>query len=319
MIKKLLIFGTSGFVGPYLAREFHNYDYEIMGCDLNESSSLPEYVHFFHCDILNGLEVTNLINKVQPSHIVNLAAISSVGQSWKMPQMPMQVNVIGALNILEAARSVTPLPKVMFIGSSEQYAPSDKPINEQSLLDANSPYGISKMTQEQIARLYHNQYGMKAYCVRPFNHTGIGQKETFVLPSWCKQVAEISCSGQPGSLTAGNLDVKRDFSHVKDIVRAYRMIFENNDSETIYNVGSGNAYLLKDLLEYIISLSSQPVSIKIDAKLIRPVDTFEICCDHSSITAKLGWSPTFTVFDAIKEMVDEFLQNCGTFMPGGSQ
>ena len=234
--------------------------------------------------------------------IINLAAISSVGLSWKIPQKTMEVNVIGALNILEASRKQENKPKVMFIGSSEEYAPSDKPLNEDSPLNANNPYGISKLTQERYAELYRNQYGMKVYCVRPFNHTGIGQKETFVLPSFCKQVAEIEKSGKPGTIKVGNLDAIRDFSDVRDIVKAYKLIIESNDCETIYNVGSGNAYSLRELLDYIISLSSQKIDVVIDLKKYRPIDTPYVCCDNILLKNKFSFSFKYNIFDSLKEI-----------------
>jgi GDP-4-dehydro-6-deoxy-D-mannose reductase len=218
----------------------------------------------------------------------------------------MMVNVVGALNIMEAARKLDAMPKVMFIGSSEEYEVSDKPVSEKNALNANNPYGISKVTQERFAALYREQYGMKVYCVRPFNHTGVGQKDSFVLPSFCKQVAEIEKSGKAGIIKVGNLAAKRDFSHVKDIVRAYRMIIGNGDCTKIYNVGYGTAYGLDEILEYIVSLSGQNITVEIDPERFRPVDTPVICCDRSLIKTELGWEPEYSVFDALKEMFEYY-------------
>ena len=247
-----------------------------------------------------------MIKLEQPDIIVNLAAVSSVGQSWNMPQTTISVNVIGALNIMEAARKCEKKPKVMFIGSSEEYIISSNPLDENTALDATNPYGISKVTQEQFAKMYRKQYGLQIYCVRPFNHTGLGQRDTFVLPSFCNQVAEIEKSGNPGTIKVGNLTVQRDFSHVKDIVRAYRMIVESDDCETVYNVGSGEAYRLDQILKYITELSSQSIKIEIDSERFRPSDQPIICCNHDLITEKLGWEPKFTVFDALKEMFEAY-------------
>lgn len=305
---KLLIFGYSGFVGPYLAKEFLKDNYEIVGSDIIEPTFGDLKVDFYKSDLLNYDEVNKLIYNVKPDMIINLAAISSVGLSWKIPQKTMEVNVIGALNILEASRQLENKPKVMFIGSSEEYAPSDKPLNENSPLNANNPYGISKLTQERYAELYRKQYGMKVYCVRPFNHTGIGQKDTFVLPSFCKQVAEIEKSGKPGVIEVGNLDAIRDFSDVRDIVRAYKLIIENDDCEVIYNVGSGKAYSLRELLDYIISLTNQKIKVKIDFKRYRPVDTPFICCDNSMIQIMLDYHPEFEIFDTLKKIYIDYLK-----------
>lgn len=307
---KLLIFGYSGFVGPYLAKEFIKDNYQIVGSDVNEPTIGDFKVDFYKTDLLNYDEVNELINNVKPDMIINLAAISSVGLSWKIPQKTMEVNVIGALNILESSRQLVNKPKVMFIGSSEEYSPSDKPLNENSPLDANNPYGISKLTQERYAELYRKQYGMKVYCVRPFNHTGIGQKDTFVLPSFCKQVAEIEKSGKPGVIKVGNLEAIRDFSDVRDIVRAYKMIIENNDCDTVYNVGSGKAYSLKELLDYVISLSSQKIEVVIDQDRYRPIDTPYICCDcslYDSIFAKKE-IVKISIFDTLKEMLVHYIK-----------
>ena len=307
-MKKVLIFGVGGFVGSYLSNEFLENGYKVIGSDKVRGNMLPNAVEFYNADLLDGISVERLINFLQPDIVINLAAISSVGQSWKMPQATISVNVLGALNIMEAARKTIKKPKIMFIGSSEEYVASDKPINEEKELDATNPYGISKVTQEQVAKMYRKQYGLKIYCVRPFNHTGIGQKDTFVLSSFCKQVAEIEKSGQSGIIKVGNLSVKRDFSHVKDIVRAYRMIIESDDYDTIYNVGSGIEYSLDEILKYIIDLSSQKIRVEIDEERCRPSDQLVICCDHKLITEKLGWKPKYTVFDALKEMYQKYLE-----------
>ena len=253
-MKKVLIFGVSGFVGRYLVQEFLDHSYEVIGSDKIKPENLSGEVKFEIADLLDTVKIEELVTKVTPDIIINLAAISSVGTSWKIPQVTMEINVIGALNIMEAARKAEKKPKILFVGSSEEYIASSSPINENTPLDASNPYGISKIAQERFAKLYREQYGLKIYCVRPFNHTGIGQKDSFVLPSFCKQVAEIEKSGKPGIIRVGNLKVKRDFSHVKDVVRAYRMIIESGDCDRIYNVGSGKAYSIEEVLKYIIKM-----------------------------------------------------------------
>lgn len=305
MKKKLLIFGIGGFVGSYLAREFQEHGYKVYGSDI--AAKEIDGVDFRQANLLEAESVDSLVADIQPDMIINLAAISSVGASWGIPQTTVSVNVIGALNVMEAARKVTTNPKVMFIGSSEEYEESSELISEQTPLNANNPYGISKMAQERFAEVYRERYGMLVYCVRPFNHTGIGQKDSFVLPSFCKQVAEIEKSGKPGIIRVGNLAVERDFSDVRDIVRAYRMIIESDDCTKIYNVGSGEAYSLSELLEYIVSLSSQKIDIEVDTERFRPVDTPRICCDNSYINSELGWKTEYSIFETLKEMFEFYL------------
>lgn len=305
-MSRVLIFGAGGFVGSYLCKEFLNNGYKVSGTDKGEGSALPSEVDFYRTDLMQANEVEKLIGQIQPDIIVNLAAISSVGASWNMPQTTMAINVIGALNIMEAARKSEQKPRILFVGSSEEYVISENPLDENTQLNANNPYGISKVTQEQFAKLYREQYGLKIYCVRSFNHTGIGQRDSFVLPSFCKQVAEIDKNGKDGKIQVGNLKVKRDFSHVKDVVRAYRMIVESDNCNQIYNVGSGNAYSLEDMLTYIIGLSNQHIEIEVDQNRIRPTDQPVICCDRSLIGKELGWEPQYNVYDALKEMYEYY-------------
>lgn len=305
MNNKILIFGISGFVGPYLSEEFHKHGYDVYGSDIIRSDNIPEYVIFSECDILSFEDVSNLIRYIKPTHIVDLAAISSVGISWKIPQKTVEVNVEGSLNILESAKEIS--PKILLIGSSEEYDISDRPISESTAINANNPYGISKIMQEKFSKIYHKRYGMKIFHVRAFNHTGVGQSDQFVLPSFCKQVAEIEKSGKSGSIKVGNLSAKRDFSHVKDVVKAYRMVIESDDCEIVYNVGSGKAYGLDEMLNYILKFSNQKITVEVDSDRFRPVDTPVICCDNTLIRQKLGWLPKYSVFDALKELVEYYM------------
>lgn len=307
-MKKVLIFRAEGFVGCHLSQEFLNHNYNVYGTGKVFGKMLSHEVDFRISNLLDSKSVENIINQISPDIIINLSAISSVGKSWDIPQMTMQVNVIGTLNILEAVRKSEKNSKIMLIGSSEEYISSNFPMSEERPLNANNPYGISKITQEQFAKMYREQYGLKIYCVRSFNHTGVGQKETFVLPSFCKQVAEIEKSGKSGIMRVGNLAVRRDFSHVKDIVKAYLMIVESDDCRIVYNVGSGKTYSLRKLLEYVIGLSSQKIEIKVDLARFRPTDQPVICCDISLIKTQLGWEPHYTVFDALKEMFEEYVK-----------
>lgn len=305
-MKNVLIFGAGGFVGPYLAQEFLDAGYQVSGSDILECVNLPKGVTYSPANLLDNEAVAEVITKSQPDIIVNLAAISSVGLSWKIPQKTIEVNVIGTLNILEAVKGMKVLPKVLLVGSSEEYEVSDKPMSEKQTISANNPYGISKVTQERFASVYKEQYGIKIYYVRPFNHTGVGQRDTFVLPSFCKQVAEIEKTGKPGSIKVGNLDAWRDFSHVKDIVRAYRMVVESEDNDVVFNIGSGQAHSLKELLDYIISLATVDIRVEVDPERFRPIDNPFICCDNTFIGKELGWKPEHTVFEALNEMYKQF-------------
>ncbi len=307
MNKRALIFGSEGFVGPYLVKELKSLGYEVFGVDSREISNNKDLKSYYKCNILEKDNVLNIIKEVNPTHIVNLAAISSVGASWKMPDVTIMVNVVGAINIVEATKHLESKPKMLFVGSSEEYKNSDKPLNEECELNANNPYGISKLAQEMFGDLYRNDFGARINYVRAFNHTGIGQNESFVLPSFCKQVAEIEKSKKPGTLYVGNLDVVRDFSDVRDIVKAYALILENDKDGQLYNVGSGNGYSIKEMLNYIISLSNQNIDVVIDPNKVRKTDTPFIVCDSSKIQNELGWKNKYTIQETLKGMYKDFL------------
>lgn len=302
-MKKVLITGAGGFVGKYLIKEFTNQNYEIIACDITTNVNFNNNVKYFNMDILDKNVVERIIEQCQPDYLINLAAISSVGLSWSIPEKTIEVNVIGTLNILEAVKKYCSNCKVLLIGSSEEYESKDVPLKEDDVINANNPYGISKVAQENFAKLYKEKYGLNIVCTRSFNHTGVGQLDKFVIPSFCKQVAEIDKTNQLGKIYVGNLSAYRDISDVRDIVKVYRSLLENDTDELVYNVGSGKAYKIEDLLKYIISLSSQEIEIVIDKEKIRPVDTPYICCDNSKVSK---YFDDTDIKDTIKEIYEYY-------------
>lgn len=303
-MKKILITGASGFVGKYLIKEFQKENYEIIACDINKSHFFDETVSYHNIDILDKDAVENIIEQSKPDYLVNLAAISSVGMSWLIPKKTMEVNVLGSLNILEAVKKYCPKCKMLLIGSSEEYESKNIPLKEEDLIDANNPYGISKIAQENFAKLYKEKYNIQIVCTRSFNHTGIGQLEQFVIPSFCKQVAEIEKSGKKGKIYVGNISAYRDISDVRDVVKVYKKLLENETDKLIYNVGSGKAYKIEELLKYIISLSNQEIEIVIDKEKFRPIDIPYVCCDNTK-TAK--YFDNTDIKETIKQIYEYYL------------
>lgn len=289
---KSLVVGASGFVGKYLVKE------------LEEAGHTVVQANFPEVNLLDRENIERLVEKERPDYVVNLAAISSVGASWKDPIETVEVNIRGVLHLLEAIQMYAPLAKTLLIGSAEEYAQKDSPLNENDPLEASNPYGISKIAQENFASLYRQKYGMKIVCTRSFNHTGVGQTTQFVLPSFVEQVALIHKSGKPGTIKVGNLDVYRDFSDVRDVVHVYRMLLENPNQYDVYNVGSGKSLHLQELLQYIISLSSVPVTVEVDPEKFRPVDKPKLCADISRI--EKFW-PGTDIRDTLQEMFKSHL------------
>ena len=286
---KTLVVGASGFVGGYLVRELVQAGHQVV------QANFPEF------NLLEKSAVDAAVQNADPDYVVNLAAISSVGESWKNPVMTVDVNIKGTLYLLDAVQRFAPSAKVLLIGSAEEYAAKNSPLVEADTLEASNPYGITKIAQENFAELYRKKYGMRIVCTRSFNHTGIGQTPTFALPSFCKQVAEIDKSGKPGKIYVGNLTAVRDFSDVEDVVHVYRMLLENDNAWAVYNVGSGIAYSMQELLQTIIGFAKVPIEIVQDVAKMRPVDIPYLCADNSRI--RKFWRGT-DIRTTIKKMCD---------------
>lgn len=302
-MKKALIFGIGGFVGPYLARELQSHGYRVYGADSKDVGNETFFDGFYKSDILDKISVKRAIEEVRPTHIINLAAVSSVALSWKIPDVTMQVNVNGTLNIFNSCLELNIKPRILLIGSSEEYVMCNHPIDENVPLNSNNPYGISKIAQEQFAKIYREKYNWEIFCVRAFNHIGPGQRFSFAISSWCKQVADVQKGLQNPIIKVGNLDVSRDFTDVRDIVKAYRMVIESKDSSQVYNIGSGKAYSLRDILLKICSFSSKKISIEVDKELLRSNDTSFICCNPKKIQNELGWKPEIDVIENSLEQI----------------
>lgn len=294
-----LIIGAAGFVGGYLIRELESAGHKVTAADIPQ------------VNLLDKSSVEQLVEQSRPDYVVNLAAISSVGASWNNPATTIDVNVIGTLNLLDAVQKFVPDAKTLLIGSAEEYAQKSTDLQETDALEASNPYGISKIAQESFADLYRKKYGMKIVCTRSFNHTGVGQKTTFALPSFVHQVAEIEKSGKPGTIKVGNLDAVRDFSDVRDIVYVYRMLLENENRHDIYNVGSGKAHKVGDLLQMIVNLASLKISVEQDPAKMRPVENPYQCCDNTRIS-ELGYWRGTDIRETLKWMFENEVnsKNC---------
>lgn len=283
-MNRVLIVGANGFVGNYLIKEFLDHDYEIVASDIQDNLKYNYPVTYETMNILDKSKVDEVIKKWIPSFVINLAAISSVGISWEIPSKTFEVNVIGTINMLESIKKYVPYCKILLIGSSEEYVQKDRPLKETDELNANNPYGISKVAQENIAKMYSERYGLNIICTRSFNHTGPGQSNQFAIPNFCKQVAEIEKSRNPGKIYVGNLEAYRDISDVRDVVRIYRLLLEQcKNTFDVFNVGTGNVYQMRNVLDIIISYCSQPVEVVIDQNKMRLIDTPYICCDKSKL------------------------------------
>ncbi|MDE6501533.1 MAG: GDP-mannose 4,6-dehydratase [Ruminococcus sp.] len=300
---KALITGAGGFVGNYLIKELNNAGYEVHATYLPfENINQECFCHFL--DVLKKDDVKKLTDELKPDVIYHLAGQSSVALSWKKPQLTAEINIIGSINVMEALPDNT---RLILIGSGEEYGfirENACPIKETENLNPANIYAVSKVCAEMIGRIYHRAYNKDIITVRAFNHSGAGQAETFVISDFCKQIAEIEKGLKLPEICTGNLSAKRDFTDVRDIVIAYRLLGEKGVSGKTYNVGRGKAVSIEHILNTAIGLSAIPITHRLDPQRLRASDIPIIEPDVSEIFRDTGWSAHITIEQTISDTLE---------------
>lgn len=305
-MKKVLITGGMGFAGKYLTVQLADEEVHVTRLE-NE----PDCGIFAEChvlDICNSADTDSLIKQIQPDVIYHLAGQSSVAVSWKNPQLTVDVNIRGAVNLLEAVRKYSPESKVLLTGSSEEYGCTCLASENDHMFPENI-YAVTKLSQEMLGKVYHNAYGLKTVMTRSFNHIGAGQLPVFAVSDFCRQTVRIEKGLAEPVIKTGNLSARRDFTDVRDIVNAYAALVQYGRDGEVYNVGSGNAVSLQSILEMIISFSSADIKIEKDPARFRPADVPEIKADISKITADTGWKPVIPLEQTIRNVLDYWRRN----------
>ena len=306
---KALITGVSGFVGGYLCEQLLQNDYEVFGTKLEQEAvpaSLPR-IPIMDVNLLNKEDVKLVINEYKPDVIFHLAAQSSVGLSWKNPNLTFDVNVKGTIQLLDEIRESNKNCRLLLIGSSEEYGkvqPNETPINEQQPLRPGNPYAASKISQEFIAKVYADAYQLDIIMVRAFNHTGPRQLPTFVIPDFAKRIAMMERDNLEPVLKVGNLDAIRDFSDVRDIVRGYVSLMKLGKPGEVYNIGSGKGYAIQELLDKLLKQSNISIAIEPDPERLRPSDVPVLICDNSKIKSHIGWQPEISIDQTILDVLN---------------
>lgn len=310
-MEKVLIIGGAGFVGGHLIQFLKSMkDLSVFATKLeNEQidSSLLDEQNIINLDIRIESEVNKTLTDIKPDYIIHLAAQSSVGISWKKPALTFDINVLGTINILEAVKNLENNPRVLLIGSAEQYGvinQKDIPIKEETKAHPENPYAISKATQEALAKMYVEKLGLDIVMVRAFNHIGPGQSPIFVISDFAKQVAEIEKGLREPVIRVGNLEVKRDFTDVRDIIRGYWLLLRKGKKGEIYNIGSGKSTEIKNMLIDLINLSSTDINYEVDKEKFRPADILDLRADISKIKNETGWKPEIDIKDSFKDILN---------------
>lgn len=265
------------------------------------------YLKAYDLDILDKEAIVSLLFEIRPDYIFHLAAQSSVGLAWKNPCLTIDVNIKGSVNVMDAIRELYYKPRVILIGSGEEYGhinEGETPIKEGNMIRPGNIYAATKVCQNMIGNIYAQAYDMELMMVRAFNHIGPTQAPMFVVADFCKQVAEIEKGIREPVIYVGNLEAKRDFTDVRDVVRAYAMLIEKGKAGETYNVGSGHAVSIRKILDLIILSSGKDIKVKIDPNKLRPVDVPIIEADTTKLRNLTGWKPEITLEQTIKETLD---------------
>ncbi len=314
MQRKILITGASGFVGYHLIKYLSDKkDVKIYGTFLEDSSKnkLAEYkdkIILEKVDLSDKEKVIFLIEKIKPDEIYHLAAFTVPSLSFDQPEKVITNNILSEINILEGLKKCNLFKtKVLIVSSADVYGKVDKeniPINENTPLNPVNPYAVSKIAQDYLGLQYFLAYGINVIRVRPFNHVGPGQGPNFVVGAFSKKIAEIEKGKRKPILEVGNLEAKRDFTDVLDMVRAYYLVLEKGVPGDVYNIGSGKAYKIKDILNILLSFSKKEIEVKIDKTLFRPIDEPELRCDCSKFKKTTGWKPLIPIEKTLRETLD---------------
>jgi GDP-4-dehydro-6-deoxy-D-mannose reductase len=262
-------------------------------------------------DLLDGASVRALVAEVKPDVVYHLAALTSVGRSWEDPAETVESNVASGLNLLEALRLEAPRARVLWASSCEVYgAPARLPVPEDAPLAPANPYAVSKATGDMLAAVYADAHGMDLIRARPFNHAGPGQRPIFILSSLARQAASAHLAGEPSlRILTGNPQTRRDFTDVRDVVRAYRLLVKRG-KPGVYNVCSGRSISAAEQVELVAELIA-PIAVEhvVDPHRVRANEVMDLRGSHDRLTAATGWHPEIplrqTMADAIAWWLDE--------------
>lgn len=332
---RAMVTGACGFVGRHLVRELAENGYEVLATDrydgppphivgeietgLGEASelisidgttadlALPAAVAYRGCNLLDNGAIAALVEQWRPKAVVHLAAQSSAGVSYRDPRGTLETNIFGTLNLLEAVRGCGEGPiRFLSVCSSEEYgrrAREEMPLTEKSPVEPASPYAVSKAAQGMLSLQYGITYGIEAIVTRSFGHTGPGQTDRFVLPSFAKQCAAVDAGLAEPVVKVGNLDVVRDFLDVRDVVGAYRVLLENGSGGTVYNVCSGAGLNLKNALKELIRITGAGIDVVTDPERLRPVDVPVMIGDNARLRRDTGWEASVPVERMLRDLL----------------
>lgn len=319
-MNKLLITGCSGFVGrcymDYLCEQ--KKEIQVVGMDVYSPNYAMEYFEellkfkFYNVDMLDEDRVFELIEREQPNYILHLASYSSVAYSWEYPNESFMNNTNIFLNLISAVRKAGIKPRILSVGSSEEYGNVEKsnmPVCESEKLRPLSPYAIARVSQEMLSKVFVDSFGMDIVMTRSFNHIGRYQNTRFAIPYFAARMIELKEREtlEERILEVGDLSVVRDFIDVRDVVSAYSILFEKGISGEIYNVCSGKGYVLEDVIHMLMKKLQVDIKIEKKPSRVRPND-IPVMIGCSQKLEALGWEKKYNIEDSLTNLID-YLEN----------
>lgn len=304
--------GLDGFVGQWLARDLLKAGVELSG---GSRVARPSYsiltpdeakaVAWFAFELHDQASLEAAISAWRPDAVYHLAAQAFVGDSLSDPVSTFQTNVLGTARVLEAAKRAAPGATVLYVGSADAYgpvSPAELPLRESAPLRPTNPYGASKAAAETITLQYARAGMLRTVATRSFNHAGPGQRTAFAVSGFAEQIADAARGRRPPVLRVGNLDARRDYTDVRDVVRAYRLIVERGAAGSVYNVCSGRSVAMRAVVDELIRIAGVDISIEMDAARMRPSDTPDLVGDNASLKADTGWEPTIPLSQTLRDV-----------------
>jgi len=312
-VLRALITGIAGFAGSHLC----DYLLSLGGIQVS-GACLPSdsLRHLNHClsqidlhrlDLTDYQAVITLLEKTRPDYLFHLAAQASVRRAWEHPAETLVNNAAAQLNVLHAIVQLNMRPRVLVVGSADEYGlipQGGLPVDEETPLRPLNPYAVSKIAQDFLGLQYHLSHGLHVVRVRPFNHIGPRQGLGFVVPDFCKQIAEIELGRREPVVRVGNLSARRDFTDVRDMVRAYYLALAKGKPGEVYNIGSGRALAIHEVLDCLLQQSRVPVRVEQDPGRMRPSDIPVIICDSRRFRQDTGWRPERDIKQTLRETLD---------------
>jgi len=307
---RILITGITGFVGGHLLHALRSQGYDqLWGLSRDAFEANPRFdgVIMLQGDLCDQKQLTASLDTAKPDWIFHLAGQAVVAKSWKNPRETFSLNVDAQISLFESLRSLGLNPKILVVCSSEEYGlvkQEDLPVKETNPLQPLSPYAVSKVAQDLLAFQYFQSYGLRAVRVRAFNHTGPGRPKQYAISNFAYQIAQIEKGGIPPELLVGNLDVRRDYVDVRDMVNAYILALERGEDGDVYNISSGLPQSLHEILQTLLGLSDISIQIKVDPARFRPSDLPVIYGTSAKFHRLTGWEPRIPMRTTLQDLLD---------------